>query len=192
MYYNEKNFSTKRLCVLFLCLSFISPLAYGTQTSCLDTFQDGKLLLKRSLRDKVGKLLTEEIKEISFFIKQYQGQDALLRLTDRLSQSLGELVSMDDTYSEVSRLLRKSFFQLKWQLFIGTTEQYKTLKNQAVDSNGRIIEKYRVKKGLDLFAKEHFDSNILIAYLNAKALFSKEDIGELAWDKQYLSFYIKP
>ena len=97
-------------------------------------------------------------------INQYKGWEGYVRFVEELEGSK----RMDYVFNEISKVLGPAKMKgLQWQQFLGTSEDFKNLKELlSLD----VIEKHKGMKGYANFAEKYFEGEMQKAYLNVSAV----------------------
>ncbi len=124
-------------------------------------------------------LILDETGELK---KQYIGQEeGYPYFAD--THTGGEMLK---AFKNVSSVLSKEVFKrLGWQQFIGTTKEFKDLKNLILDKTGELKKQYiGQEEGYPRFADTHTGGEMTKAFLNVSSVLSKEVFQQLGW-KQF-------
>ena len=133
--------------VLLLTVLYVSlPSLSWTEESCRSVFNE----------------ITEKLKKVD--INQYKGWEGYVRFVEELEGTK----SMDYVFNEVSKVLGHAKMKgLQWQQFLGTSEDFKNLKELlSLD----VIEKHKGMKGYTSFAEKYFEGDMQKAYRNISAV----------------------
>ena len=111
--------------------------------------------------------LKSQIKDEDGNIKQeYKGMDGLAKLAEEYFDG-----NMLGAFLNVSAVLSPhEFKKLGWRSYRGTVSEYNRLKSLITDEDGNIKQEYKGMDGLARFAEEHFDENMLKAFVNVSAV----------------------
>ena len=114
----------------------------------------------------------------SLFLKHYKGQKGYLRFTEELNKS----ESMRYVFAVASEMLSaKERKGLDWQVFQGTTIEFKSLKPKILDQKENIKTKYLGREGYILFADKYYEGIMLRAYINTSAVLDIKQKTERGW-----------
>ena len=133
--------------VLLLTVLYVSlPSLSWTEESCRSVFNE----------------ITEKLKKLD--INQYKGWEGYVRFVEELEGSK----RMDYVFSEVSKVLGSSKMKkLQWQQFLGTSEDFKNLKELL---SLELIKKYKGMLGYVNFSKKYFEGDMKKAYINVSSV----------------------
>ena len=160
-------------------------------TSKYLTPQEKRQLEWQAFRGFVQKLnqLKSKIKDKDGKIKQkFTGMDGQERFAQKHFYG-----NMFKSFKNVSAVLSpREMKQLEWQQFHGFDQEYNRLKSLITDESGNIrsdfLKNYEGMDGLARFAEEHFDENMLKAFVNVSAVLGGVLIMrelELGWKAFY-------
>ena len=133
--------------VLLLTVLYVSlPSLSWTEESCRSVFNE----------------ITEKLKKLD--INQYKGWEGYVRFVEELEGTK----RMDYVFHEISKVLGPAKMKgLQWQQFLGTSEDFKNLKELlSLD----VIEKHKGMKGYANFAEKYFEGDMEKAYKNVSAV----------------------
>ena len=107
----------------------------------------------------------------------YQGMDGYAKLAE---EHYG--TNMAKTFMNVSATLdKRTFQQLGWKAFHGKAQDYHNLRGKIVDVDGQPLERYLGIDGYIAFAKEHYGSNMMKAFVNVSAVLDRNVFRRLGW-----------
>ena len=150
--------------LLSVILISLPPVSQAETGDCENAITGKDLILEKITKDRAS------------FIRDYQGQVAYLRFTEELPIQL----RMDYVFAVVSQnLSEKEKKELNWQAFLGTTEEYRELRELILDNQGNIKPKYIGMDKYASFAHTHFKGNMRTAYENISAVLGKELMKKL-------------
>ena len=79
--------------------------------------------------------------------------------------------NMKKAFLNMSSVLSKSEFKrLSWQEYHGLVNEFHDLRGKILDERGKLKEKYIAMEGYALFAKDHYDGNMLKAFQNVSSV----------------------
>ena len=92
---------------------------------------------------------------------------------------------MQKTLQNVSAVLGKQEMELLgWQIYLGSTEEFRQLRSKLFNPDGSIKQKYIGKaEGYPLFADEHFNGKMQRTFINVSAVLSKQEMEQLGWQQ---------
>ena len=124
--------------------------------------------LKSLIKDEKGNIKQE-----------YKGMEGYAKFAEEHFD--GKMPQAFKNVSAVSSPREKK--QLEWQKFLDTVSEYYGLKRKITDEKGKIKQEYKRMEGYAKFAKEHFDGNMLQAFVNVSAVLSPREKKQLGWQK---------
>ena len=133
--------------VLLLAVLYVSlPSLSWTEEPCRSVFNE----------------ITEKLKKVD--INQYKGWEGYVRFVEELEGTK----SMIYVFQKVSKVLGPAKMKrLQWQQFLGTSEDFKNLKELlSLD----VIEKHKGMRGYASFAEKYFEGEMQKAYQNVSAV----------------------
>ena len=124
--------------------------------------------------------------------EEYQGQEGYIRYADEFyGGDRKEFGNMQKTYMNVSAVLNESEKKsLNWQIYQGTTKEFREERPRILDKKGNVKEEYQDPKGYIRYADEFYlgdgkeFGNMLKTYMNVSAVLSESEKKNLNW-KQY-------
>ena len=89
---------------------------------------------------------------------------------------------MQKAFINVSAVLESSLFkQLGWQSYHGSTEEFSKEREQILNSDGSVKEKYKGMSGYGRYAKEYHGENMEKAFVNVSAVLESSLFKQLGW-----------
>ena len=87
------------------------------------------------------------------------------------------------TLQNVSAVLSKQEMRrLGWQIYLGSTEEFRQLRGKLFNPDGSIKQQYIGQtEGYPLFADEYFDGKMQRTFVNVSAVLSKQEMELLGW-----------
>ena len=133
--------------VLLLTVLYVSlPSLSWTEEPCRSVFSE----------------ISEKLKKVD--INQYKGKEGYVRFVEELEGTK----RMDYVFNEISKVLGPAKMKgLQWQRFLGTSEDFKNLKELL---SLELIKKYKGMLGYANFAKKYFEGDMQKAYENVSAV----------------------
>ena len=108
---------------------------------------------------------------------KYTGQKGQARFADRHYEG-----KMQPAFGNVSAVLsKKEMALLGWQMFQGTTADFRALRGKLYDSDGSPKPKYIGQKGYARFADRHYERKMFLTFINVSAVSSKKEMALLGW-----------
>ena len=111
---------------------------------------------------------------------EYIGQEGQARFVDKHYEGSSMLTAFQNVSAVLSR---KEMARLGWQMFQGTTEDFRSLRGRIYDSDGSPKPKYTGQEGQAQFADEHYDGKMQLAFSNVSAVSGKKEMAQLGWQK---------
>ena len=106
-------------------------------------------------------------------IAQYRGREGCLLFA---LKSPNNITSMAYIYNMVSGALGPDRFKfLGRQAFKGKTEDFRSLRDKILDSEGNVRKEYRGRDGQALFADRHYNGDMFRTYGNVSAVLGGKD-----------------
>ena len=112
-------------------------------------------------------------------VKKYLGMKGYAAFAKKYYNS-----NMMITFMNVSAVLDPPTFKgLGWQKFQGSVDEFTSLKDRIVHPDGTLVKKYFGMKGYADFAKEYYNSNMMITFQNTSAVLDVETFRRLGWQQ---------
>ena len=90
--------------------------------------------------------------------------------------------AMQKAFQNISSVLSESEFkELGWQEFYGSELEFHETRGKILDESGKLREKYIGQEGYALFAKDHYDRDMLKAFKNVSSVLNESEFKELGW-----------
>ena len=115
-----------------------------------------------------NKLREKILNEDGSIKKEYKGNDGYALFTEEYFKG-----DMQKAYQNVSSVLgggSRLMKQLDWQVYHGQASDFKKLRNEILNEDGSIREKYKGSDGYALFAEKYFKGEMKKAYQNVSAV----------------------
>ena len=152
--------------LLSVILISLPPVSQAGTRDCENAITGKDLILEKITKDRAS------------FIRDYQGQGAYLRFTEELPIQL----NMAYVFAVVSQnLSEKEKKDLNWQAFLGTTKEYRELRELILDNQGNIKTEYIGMDGYASFTDTHFKGDMQKTYKNISVVLDKELMRKLGW-----------
>ena len=93
---------------------------------------------------------------------------------------------MNKPFQNVSAVLSKQEMELLgWQMYQGSTEEFRQLRGKLFNPDGSIKRQYIGQEGQALFADRYFDGKMQRTFVNVSAVTSKQEMKQMGW-RQFL------
>ena len=126
---------------------------------------------------------TKEFKELPDWLKNkhkilkiYLGMNGYAEFADLYYGG-----DMFKAFVNVKAALGEEFKTLGWRLFMGSTQQFRSMRGALMDKDGRFLPQYKTITGGILFSEEYFEGDMVKTFTNAAAVFTKQEKTELDW-----------
>ena len=128
---------------------------------------------------------TKEFKELRGYVlnergefkEEYRAMEGYARLADAYFAG-----GMQKTFINVSAVLDKAIFESAgWQLFQGSTKEFKELRGYVLNERGEFKEEYRAMEGYARLADEHFAGGMQKTFINVSAVLDKAILKSAGW-----------
>ena len=111
------------------------------------------------------------------FKETYLGMEGYARFADEFYNG-----DMFKTYKNVSAFLDKWVLKKSgWQIFQGSTQEFRALKDQILDHQGNFKETYLGMEGYARFADEFYKGDLFKAFTNMSAVLDKQVLKKSGW-----------
>ena len=150
---------------VFFIFLFVCFIQTAQSEECHELFQTLKT-------DEIQSIFSEPAN-----YNKYKGQEGYLLFVQKTPNS----DSMDYILKMVSKALGENFKDLSWQEFHGSELEFHESRGKILDESGNLREKYIGQEGYALFAKDHYDRDMLKAFKNVSSVLSESEFKELGW-----------
>ena len=158
----------------------ISDMGYVFQKASKALGEDFKILGWQKFRGSVAefKSLSDLILDERGRIKaEYKGMAGYARFAE--DHYGGDMLKAFVNASSV--LSKKDFKSLGWQAFHGLVKEFHEVRKLLLDEKAEIKAEYKGMAGYARFSEEHYDGDMLKAFLNASSVLSKKDFKRSGW-----------
>ena len=125
---------------------------------------------------KIRKWLLDESVGIK---EEYQGMEGYARFAEEYYAG-----DMQRAFQNASSVLSKVVLKKSgWQAFHGSVEEFYQIRKWLLDEEAGIKKEYQGMEGYARFAKEHYDGDMLKAFINASSVLSKELLKKSGWQE---------
>ncbi len=111
------------------------------------------------------------------FKREYRGMEGYAQLADQFYNG-----KMFRAFKNVSAVLDKRVFkQSGWQAFSGSTQSFRLVRAEVLDSQGNFKKEYRGMEGYAQFTDKFYNGNMSKAFKNVSAVLDKRVFKQSGW-----------